>query len=242
MLENPTARRVYKALCLLLLGYALIAGLSLRLPDIGIGQSARNLFYHVPMWFSMYLLMGLSLWWSLRYLLSSRLDFDRKARAAALVGVLFGCLGLVTGMLWSRVTWGEALPGTDPAAYWVWDPKQTGALAAVLLYLAYFVLRSAVERARPRAKLAAVYNLFAAAALVPLSLIIPRMLGGLHPGAAGDTDLFPKGDVTDAYQRVFYPAILGWMLLGLWLLELRVRLARLEATHAEQAVPKPTAA
>lgn len=233
VLAHPRFRIAYKALALALVLYTVLAGLLKPVPDIGIGQSARNLFFHVPMWFSMYLLMGLSVLWSLVYLKNGKPETDRRAAEAATVGVAFGLMGLVTGMIWSRVTWNQAIPATDPAAWWGWDPKQTGALLAVLLYLAYFLLRSSVERPRQRARLAAVYNVFAAASLLPLSLILPRMLGGLHPGADGQTELFGKGDVSDAYRAVFYPAILAWMLLGLWVLELRIRLRRLEARQED---------
>lgn len=233
MLESPLLRRIYKAAALLLLGYVVLAGLLTNLPDIGIQQSSRNLFFHVPMWFSMYLLMGLSVLWSVWYLAGGKPETDRRAREAARMGVLFGLLGLSTGIIWARVTWNEAIPATDPAAWWGWDPKQTGALIAVLLYLAYFVLRGSVEQPRARARLAAVYNVFAAASLIPLSLIIPRMLGGLHPGADGQTELFARDELSNAYRLIFYPAILAFMLIGLWLMELRIRLSRLEDALSE---------
>jgi len=233
MLESPLLRRMYKTLALLLLGYVVLAGLLSPLPDIGIQQSSRNLFFHVPMWFSMYLMMALSVLWSLLYLHNGKPGTDHRAREAALMGVVFGLLGLSTGIIWSRVTWNQAIPATDPAAWWGWDPKQTGALIAVLLYLAYFVLRGSVEVPRQRARLAAVYNVFAAAGLIPLSLIIPRMLGGLHPGADGQTELFDKESLSNAYRLIFYPAIVAFMLLGLWVMELRVRLGRLEDVEAQ---------
>ncbi len=237
MLEHPTWRRVYKGLALALVLYTVVVGLTRPVPDIGIGQSARNLFFHVPMWFSMYLLMGLSVLYSLLHLRSGSAETDRRAREAATVGVGYGLMGLTTGMIWSRVTWNQAIPSTDPAAWWGWDPKQTGALLAVLLYLAYFLLRGSVPQARTRGRLAAVYNVFAAASLLPLSLILPRMLGGLHPGAEGETELFGKGQVSDAYRSVFYPAIVAWMLLGLWAFELRVRTSRMADRLLERLAP-----
>lgn len=234
MLDSPRFRLVYKSLAVLLLGYALVAGLLIGVPDIGgnLRQTSRNLFYHVPMWFTMYAMMGVSLWQSVRVLRAGRadaaaLDADRIAAEAARLGIFFGCLGLVTGMTWARVTWGELLRDTDPTAYWSWDPKQTGALVAVLAYLAYFLLRGSVDGAGQRARLAAVYNVFAAAALVPLTLIIPRQLESLHPGAEG-SPVFNSADIAPTYRLVFYPAILGFICLALWLLELRVRLRRLE--------------
>jgi heme exporter protein C len=239
MIENARLRVVYKSLGVSLLGYALVAGFAIGVPDIGgnLGQTSRNLFYHVPMWFTMYAMMAVSLWHSVRVLRRPRLDMqsidaDRIACEAARLGVFFGCLGLVTGMTWARVTWGELLHDTDPTAYWSWDPKQTGALIAVLAYLAYFVLRSSFDEVAQRARVAAVYNVFAAAALVPLTLIIPRQLQSLHPGAEG-SPVFNSSDIAPTYRLVFYPAVLGFILLAVWLLELRVRLRRIEENESK---------
>jgi len=228
MLESPRLRWLFKGVTLLLVLYVVIAGLTRTLPQVStLGQTSRNLFFHVPMWFSMYLMMLLSLVWSIRYLLRDDADLDLKAREAARMGVFFGLLGLTTGMVWSRVTWGELLPASDPYAWWAWDPKQTMALAAVLIYLAYFILRSSVEEPRKRARLSAVYNVFAAAALFPLTYIIPRTVPSLHPGGA-DGNPINFRDSGIEYRFVFYPAVIAFMLLGLWVLELRVRQGRIQ--------------
>jgi heme exporter protein C len=223
-------RLTYKTIAVVFLSYALIAGLASKLPDIGgnIQQTSRNLFYHVPMWFTMYLMMAFSVWYSIRFLQHGKSTFDLQAKESGIIGVLFGLMGLLTGIVWSRVTWGEAMPDHNPGAWWVWDPKQTGALIAVLAYIAYFLLRASIENANRRARVAAVYNIFAAAMLVPLTLIIPRILGGLHPGAEGGP-VFNASDISAQYRIVFYPAIIGFMCLALWLLELRVRMAKLAA-------------
>lgn len=161
-------------------------------------------------------------------------EWDIKSREAAWMGIFFGCLGLLTGSVWSRVTWSELLPDTDPSAWWPWfDPKPTAAAIAVLVYLAYFVFRASMPNQTQRARLSAAYNIFAAASLVPLTLILPRILGGLHPGSEGGP-VFNAKDISNQYRIVFYPAILGFMLLGLWLTELRVRIARAHEMQQEK--------
>lgn len=237
MIYHPFLRLIYKGLALVLLTYVIIVGLMSTLPAVpGLEQSSRSLFFHLPMWFAMYLMMLLSMIWSIQYLRSGKLRHDTRAREAANIGIFFGVLGLLTGMLWSRVTWGSALRDTDPSAWWVWDPKQTLALIAVLIYVAYAVLRNSVEQYRKRAKIAAIYNIFAAASIFPLTYIIPRQLQSLHPGAEGaNVDFSPE------YRIVLYPAFLGFILLGLWLLELRVRQSEVEETIEEEK-PQPQAA
>jgi heme exporter protein C len=72
-----------------------------------------------------------------------------------------------------------------------------------------------------------VYNIFAFAFLFPSIWIIPRLLESLHPGGEGNPALNPKD--TDARMRmVFYPAILGWTLLGVWITGLKARMAFLK--------------
>ncbi|MCS7074741.1 MAG: cytochrome c biogenesis protein CcsA [Bacteroidia bacterium] len=230
-LFSPTLRWTVRIGAIVLLTYALIGGLLFPVPDIGgnIQQTSRNLFYHVPMWFTMYLMMGFSVTFSLLYLKKQQEKLDIYASESAWVGVLFGLLGLTTGSVWSRVTWGELLPDTDFAAWWAWDPKQTLALTAVLIYLAYFVLRNAIEEPRNQARISAVYNIFAAASLVPLTLIIPRIVGGLHPGGSEGSPVFNQKDISNDFRLVFYPAILGFMCLALWIFDIRVRTRNIQS-------------
>jgi heme exporter protein C len=192
-----------------------------------LGWTDRNIFFHVPMWFSMYVLMGISVYWSGVHLVRSQFSADLYAREAAVVAAFFGVLGLLTGILWSRVTWAEALPDSDPQAWWGWDPKQTFALIALLMYGAYFVLRASVREPYLRARLAAVYNVVATILVLPLTFFLPRYLGGLHPGAEG-TPAFRSEDISLPHRLIFYTAVIGFIALGIWLWQLRVRIGRLE--------------
>ncbi len=207
---------------------ALIAAFTVSLPEIpGLGWTDRNIFFHVPMWFAMYVLMGISFFWSGKYLVRGGELADLRAREAAVGAIFFGLLGLFTGILWSRVTWAEALPDSDPQAWWGWDPKQTFALVALLMYGAYFVLRRSVREAQLRGRLAAVYNIIASILVLPLTFFLPRLIGGLHPGAEG-TPAFRSEDISTPHRLLFYLSAVGFIALAVWIWQLRVRLARLE--------------
>jgi heme exporter protein C len=222
---SPPLRNGYKALSLILLLYAILAGFLLTLPAVpGLEQSSRSLFFHLPMWFAMYFMQLVSLIFSVRYLRKGRYTDDIWAKEAATLSIVFGVFGLVTGMIWSRVTWGQLLPDTDFSAWWLWDPKQTLALICVLIYIAYLVLRNSLDEVTRRAKLGAVFNVLAFASVFPLTYIVPRMLQSLHPGAENVETSFSA-----EYRMVLYPAALGFILLGCWLLELRYRRQRAEA-------------
>src|SRR5690606_1051476 len=137
-------------------------------------ESIRALNFHVPMWFGMILLFVLSVYHDILYLLKAGIESDRKSVEYANVGLLFCILGIVTVMLWANYTWGS---------FWHGDPKQNGAAIALLVYLAYFVLRASIDNEEQRGRLSAVYNIFAFAAMIPLIFIIPRMTSSVHPGS-----------------------------------------------------------
>lgn len=183
-------------------------------------ETIRNLYYHVPMWFAMMFILLLSVIYSIRHLASpnSELKYDHKANSLAAVGVLYGVIGILTGALWAKHTWGS---------YWSFDVKQNTSAVALLIYFAYFVLRSSFDDLDKKARIAAIYNIFAFATLIPLLYIVPRMVDSLHPGMGGNP-AFSKLDLDNTMRMVFYPAIIGWIIIGLWIAEITARIYKLE--------------
>ncbi len=216
----------WKILCIALLFYTVIMGFLGPVPRLPIlNEGIRNLYFHVPMWFGMMIILALSVVYSIRYLRDPRPAHDDIAVQSAHTGILFGALGLVTGMIWARFTWG---------AWWVNDPKLNGAAIAMLIYCAYLVLRNSLEDEGQRARISAIYNIFAFSTLVPLLFILPRLTDSLHPGNGGNPG-FNVYDQAKFMRPVFYPAVIGWTLLGLWLTQLHVRLRRLQRVAEEKS-------
>lgn len=196
-------------------------------------ETIRNLMLHVPMWFTMFLLMGISFAQSVRSLgTSGTSEHDMKASASVKTGMWFGVLGLLTGSLWAKFTWG---------AWWVDDPQLNGAFVTVMVYAGYLVLRSSVQDEALRTRLSAVYNLFGFCLLVVLLMVLPRFTESLHPGKGGNP-AFSSYDLDSALRAVFYPAVLGWMILGTWMYAKTLRLERLRATLAESRLQRATQA
>lgn len=188
-----------------------IAGFLIPIPEIPIlEQSARNLFLHVPMWFTMAVCFAAGLYYSVRYLNSPDPGIDRKAASATMVGILFGICGLLTGSVWARFTWGT---------WWTFaEPRMNLSALALMIYVAYFVLRTAFDNPEKRAKLSAVYNVFAATTIPFLMYIIPRQLPSLHPGAEGNPAF---SEITAPELRyIFYPAIIGFVGVAAWMIDL----------------------
>jgi heme exporter protein C len=203
-----------KILGAILLFYAHITGLLMEVPRLNIvNETIRATYFHVPMWFGMVFLFTLSIYNAIRYLRNPLLDYDIKSEAFAHGGLAFGILGILTGMLWANYTWGSP---------WHGDPKQNGAAIATLVYLAYFVLRGSIDNTEQKARLSAVYNIFAFAAMIPLIFIIPRMTDSLHPGSGGNPG-FNMYDLDSRMRLVLYPAVLGWFIIGYWMCQIRER-------------------
>ena len=178
-------------------------------------ESLRNLFYHVPMWFGMtFLLMG-SLVSSVLYLINKDIKKDIIAASMIKIAVLYGILGCATGAIWARGTWGT---------WWTFEEIKLNVSAATLLiYLAYFLLRAAIDDEILRAKISSVYSIIGFVAAVFLLFVLPRMVeSSLHPGNGGNPG-FGGEDLDHTLRTVFYPAVIGWTLLGFWLAQLTYR-------------------
>lgn len=215
----------WKLVTIPILFFVLIAGLLYEVParDI-LNETIRNLYFHVPMWFTMIVLLGASAVYSVKYLRSFNPVYDNLASAFAYTGIFFSILGMLTGMEWAQYTWGAA---------WSNDPKQLCTAISMLTYFAYWILRSGMKDADKRAKVSAVYNIFIFALLVPLLFVIPRMVASLHPGNGGNP-AFSNYDLDSKMRVIFYPAVIGWILLGFWLNDLLVRVRQLTAERMEQ--------
>lgn len=194
--------------------YTVIGGLLLPAPRLNIlNETIRTLHFHVPMWFGMIILLTVSVVYSIKYLNSSNPLHDELAIGFAKTGIFMGVLGILTGMVWANFTWGEP---------WSGDPKQNAAAIALLIYFAYLILRGSLQDPQQRARISAIYNIFAFSALIPLLFILPRLTDSLHPGSGGNPG-FNAYDLDSRLRVIFYPAVIGWTLLGVWITSLSVR-------------------
>ena len=215
----------WKILTIGLLLYTLIAGLLMDVPRLPIlNETIRALHFHVTMWFGMILMLLVAVVYSIMYLRSNDIRHDDLAIEFTNTAILFGVLGIVTGMLWAKFTWGD---------YWSGDPKQNASAIGLLMYFAYLILRGALNDPQQRGRIGAVYNIFAFAAFIPLIFVLPRLTDSLHPGNGGNPG-FNAYDLDAKLRMVFYPAILGWTLMGTWIATVRVRIRRVQRVLDEK--------
>jgi len=205
----------WKWMCIVMLVYTVIGGLLFPVPRLPIlNETIRVLHFHVPMWFGMILVFAGSMIHAIKYLRTGEYHSDIFSHRLANIGLFFGVLGLLTGMLWARFAWGE---------FWSNDPKQNASAVSLLIYLAYFVLRGSLQDEEQRNRISAVYNIFAFSMMIPLLFILPRMTDSLHPGNGGNPALSIY-DTDSNLKMVFYVAVVGWALLGFWMATISSRL------------------
>lgn len=206
--NNWMRKTWWKVLAVVLMLFTIVMGMMATVPALPIlHETIRNLYYHVPMWFGMTLMLLFGMIFSIKFLRNGRMEDDIIAASFTKVGLLFGCCGITTGMIWAQSTWG---------VFWNNDPKENAAAVGLLLYFAYFVLRNSMDDMDKRARVSAVANIIFYFTFIPIIFIVPRLTDSLHPGNGGNPG-FNAYDLDSNMRMIFYPAVIGWTLFGTWI-------------------------
>jgi len=218
---------VWKIFLFVLLAFVSVAGVAFPIVPVphawyefplipGLKENAKIIFFHVPTaWLSVVAFL-MSTIYSIKYLRKKNMDDDAKSYAAAQLGIIFCILATVTGAVWARFAWGS---------FWSWDPRQTSIFALLLIYGAWFALRSSIESEEKRATLSAVYAIIAFLTVPFFVFIMPRIMSGLHPGSADDTNSGPVIDfkMNANMQLIFFLSLIGFSILYFWMWNLGYR-------------------
>lgn len=190
-------------------------------PDATMHDVYRIFYFHVPATAAAALGIGIVFVCSVLYLRTRERRYDLVAAAAAEVAVLFATLGIVMGMLWARPVWGV-----------FWIPGDIHLLTTAIVYLvyvAYLMLRGAIEDEERRARLAAVIGIFGVVGVPIVYFSIRIIQVGNHPVLRG---LDPR------MQLTFMVCMITMLLFFTFILVRRVRLefARYEAARLRDDV------
>lgn len=180
-------------------------------------EQIRILNFHVPMAWISVLAYLLAMIYSIKYLKTKDYTNDVLAASAAAIGTLFAILATTTGMIWAKFNWGS---------FWNWDPRETSIFILLLIYGAYFALRSAIDNPELKARLSSVYSIIAFITVPFLIFILPRLVDSLHPGSANDDTTGPilstKEGTLNVFQQITFSlgfasftAIFFWM-FNIW--------------------------
>ncbi len=178
--------------------------------DESIRPAQRIIYFHVPSaWISM-LAFLVTFVASVVYLRSKHVKWDILARCSAELGILFTLAATASGSIWGKPAWNT---------WWTWDPRLTTYTIVLLLYIAYFMLRGAIEEPERRARFAAVYGIFAFLS-VPLTFMSIRWWNTIHPVILDPNEDFGLGP---GMASAFMIGILAFTILFVTLLANRLR-------------------
>lgn len=196
----------------------IITGFLLPIPYIpALEEKARIIYFHVPMSWLAVLAFFMSMVYSVKYLRTKNYVNDIKAYSAAEIGFLFCILATVTGALWAKFSWG---------AFWNWDPRQTSIFILLLVYGAYFSLRSAIDESEQKARLCSVYSIIAFVTVPFFIFIMPRLIETLHPDPIINTQ--GKISMDSVMLIIFISSLFTFTLLYFWIFNIKVRYEKLK--------------
>ncbi|MBI9072755.1 MAG: cytochrome c biogenesis protein CcsA [Melioribacteraceae bacterium] len=212
---------IIKAVLFGLMSFVIIGGISFPIVETpanwyefpiirGLEEKAKIIFFHVPTaWITVIAFLSAMIS-GVKYLRKKDLDDDAKSLAALQLGFLFCVLATVTGAIWAKFNWGT---------YWNWDPRQTSIFILMLIYGSLFALRSAIENEDKKARLSAVYSIFAFLTVPFFVFIMPRIMVGLHPGSS-DSD--SMGPVVNFHMNgnmllIFFLSLIAFTILYFWM-------------------------
>lgn len=187
---------------------------------LGSPQVYRIFYFHVPQAWVAALAFLVAMYQSIKYLQTRDLSYDLKAVAANRLGLMFAILATVTGSIFAKMTWGE---------FWNWaEIREVSIFILLLIYGAYFALRSALARAETRAALSAVMSILFAASALFLIYILPRVYAAFsqHPS---DSIIDQGGSITmgSTVMYIFFSSLIAYTLLFIWIYNITVRIYRI---------------
>jgi heme exporter protein C len=216
----------WKIILFLVMSGTIVAAFVFPAPQQALGEASRIFYFHVPQAWVAVVAFVVSLVASIRFLRKGEMVDDDRARVSAGLGLVFSLLATVSGSIFAKVTW---------QSFWNWDPRETSILILLLIYGAYFALRTAVENEEKRARLAAVYAIFAFVTVPFLVFVIPRVMLSLHPQ---DSIVDSSGSITMSATTalVFFSSLTAFTGLFVWIYRLAFRVCRLERKSLEESL------
>lgn len=174
--------------------------------------SQKIFYFHMPIAFVSFAALICAGYYSIRFLATKRQRFDTCASVCMEISLLFVIGTMITGDLWTRFEWG---------VWWTWDPRLTTYLILMLIIIAYFVLRAALDEPERRAAYSAVISIIACVD-IPICYLVTRLIpSSVHPVVLREGGMTPDMGITVGI------VMLGMMLVGFALYRLRFRQVRL---------------
>lgn len=203
ILTVSTAALLFVSLYLVF-GYAPIESTMLEVQKI--------FYFHVSAALTVFVAFGVNFVLSIKYLIKRKPTDDLLAVAAAELGLVFCTIALLSGPIWARYAWNT---------WWNWEPRLTSTLILWLMYVGYFILRSALEEDKRRIY-SAVLGIIAYLDVPIVYYAVDIWQGGLHP------DRGTKWNLATPMQWTWMVSLAAFILLFVLLMVLRYQQKKTE--------------
>jgi len=219
MQPKPLALRILDIVSIVVLIIAAYMALTAPTERV-MGEVQKVFYFHIgTAWTALlgFILAGV---FSIVYLVTKDLKWDRFQVAAIEVSLVFFLITIVLGSIWARPAWNT---------WWTWDPRLTTAAVTELIYVAYFMLRQGIDDPDRRARFGAVYALVGGLS-APITFFAIRLFRTIHPVVIGGTN--PEADggfsMTADMRTAFFFALFAFSIIFIDLFWNRIRLGDLQ--------------
>ena len=169
------ARPILNWVAVILLAISLYLVFFFAPDERSMGNVQRIFYFHVGTAWVAAVTFFVALVAGVSYLIRPSEKKDTIALASVEIGIVFTTMTIIAGSVWARPAWNT---------WWVWTPRLTSITVMWLVYVAYFMLRGAVEDNDRRGRFSAVY-VIAAFVTVLMTYVSIRLLRDIHPVVFG---------------------------------------------------------
>lgn len=220
MQSKPLALRILDIVSLILLAISAYLAIFFAPTERVMGEVQKVFYFHIGTAWTALLGFVLAAVFSIVYLVTKDLKWDRLQVASIEVSLVFFLITIVLGSIWARPAWNT---------WWTWDPRLTTAAVTELIYVAYFMLRQGIDDPDKRARFGAVYALVGGLS-APITFFAIRLFRTIHPVVIGGTN--PEADggfsMTPDMRVAFFFALFAFTIIFVDLFWNRIRLGDLQ--------------
>lgn len=220
MQAKPVALKILDIVSILVLIVAAYLALVFAPKELVMGDVQRVFYFHIGTAWTALLGFILAAVFSVIYLITKDLKWDRLQVAAIEVSLVFFLITIVLGSIWARPAWNT---------WWTWDPRLTTAAVTELIYIAYFMLRQGIDDPDRRARFGAVYALLGGIS-APITFFAIRLFRTIHPVVIGGANAAAQGgfNMTADMKVAFFFGLFAFTVIFVDLFWNRVRLGDLQ--------------
>lgn len=143
--------------------------------EVTMGNVQKLFYFHVGSAWAASVTFFIALVGGIQYLRTRDTKWDIISMGSVEIGIVLFTMTIAAGAIWGKPAWNT---------YWVWSPRLIGVTIMWLVYVAYLIMRQAIDNREQRARFSAVYVIVAFSTVI-LTYLSVRFLRDIHPVVVG---------------------------------------------------------